>query len=77
MVAEPPQCTGSVACGAHGGAHPFSWGRHYNKHLVKYLQQWRYMECLVTLIISHFLPQMKWSASCAYGGSLKNVGALG
>lgn len=35
------------------------------------------MECLVTLIISHFLPQMKWSASCAYGGSLKNVGALG
>lgn len=38
---------------------------------------WRYMECSVTLIISHFFPQMEWSASCAYGSSLKDVGALG
>lgn len=38
---------------------------------------WRYTECSVTLVISHFFPQMEWSASCAYGSSLKDVGALG
>lgn len=37
---------------------------------------WRCTECSMTLIISHFFPQMEWSASCAYGSSLKDVGAL-